>query len=79
MNYTMTCLIAALTRSAFKNSLKTKTTTSELNENFTAETQYLYIKAPSNNVKMQSDYTLTNKMFSFLATQQTGFFLNQTE
>ena len=28
------------------------------NENFTAKTQYVNLKAPSNNVKMQSDKTL---------------------
>ena len=31
------------------------------NKNFTAETQYINLKAPTNNVKMQSDKTLTTQ------------------
>ena len=33
------------------------------NENFTAKTQYNNLKAPSNNVKLQSEKTLTTHFF----------------
>ena len=56
----MPFLITALTRST-KKRLREKTANNKICKNkiFTAETQYIILKAPSNNVKMQSDKTLT--------------------
>ena len=44
----------------------------------TAKTQYINLQAPSNNVKLQSDKTLTTHVYFFLNTHQIGFFLNET-
>ena len=44
-------------------------------KNFTAKTPYLNLKAPCNNVKLQSDKTLATQIYS-LNTQ--GFFLDGT-
>ena len=69
----MPCLITALTRSAIKKlQLKTNSNTRK-NKNFTAKTQYLNLKAPSNYVKMQSDETLTTHLI-FLSVPQMDFF-----
>ena len=38
-------------------------------QNFTAEAQYLNLKAPSNNVKMQSEKILTTQTYLFLTIQ----------
>ena len=43
------------------------------NKNFTAKTQYLNLKAPSNNVKLQKK-TLTTQIYFFLTTRQMRFF-----
>ena len=48
------------------------------NKNFKAITQYLNLKAPSNNVKMQSDKTLTTQSYPFLTIQQMKTFHNET-
>ena len=48
------------------------------NKNFTAKTEYLNLKAPSNNVKKQSDKTLTTQVYFFLTIQQMESFLNET-
>ena len=58
MNYIMPCLITALTKSAVNK------TTSEKKQNrqkktFKAKVQHLNFVALSNNVKIQSDKTLT--------------------
>ena len=56
----MPCLITALTRSATKKTTRKKTNKKKSkHKSFTAKTQYLNLKAPSNNVKMQSDKALT--------------------
>ena len=68
----MACLIAVLMRYANKKYEKNKNKT----KNFTANTQYLNIKAPSNNVKMQSDKTLTTQSYFFLTIQQMRIFFN---
>ena len=47
------------------------------NLNFTAKT-HLNLKSPSNNVKLQSDKTLTTQIYFSLTTHQMGFFLNET-
>ena len=48
------------------------------NENFTAKTEYLNLKAHSNNVKMQYDKTLTTQIYFLLTVQQTESFLYET-
>ena len=56
----MPCLITTLTRSAVKKITRKKTNNKiSKNRNFKAKTQYLNLKEPSNDVKMQSDKTLT--------------------
>ena len=73
----MPCLNTALTRSANKKTTK-KTTNKKISKckSFMAENQYINLKAPSNNVKMQSDKTLTTKNLFFLTLQQMDVFLN---
>ena len=44
------------------------------NKNFTAVTDYLSFKAPSNNVKMQSDKTLTTPIYFYLNYTADGKF-----
>ena len=60
----MPCLITALTRSAIEKTTKknNKQQKRQNNKNFTAETQFLNLKAPSNNDKMHSDKTLTRQI-----------------
>ena len=49
-------------RSNIKETTKQKTTKQKSkNENFTAKTEYINLKAHSNNVKMQSDKNLTTQ------------------
>ena len=48
-------------RSDLKETTRQKTTKQSKNENITAKTEYLILKAHSNNVKMQSDKNLTNQ------------------
>ena len=50
-------------RSDLRETTRQKTTKKiNKNKNFTAKTEYLNLKAPSNNVKMQSDKTLTTQI-----------------
>ena len=72
----MPCLITAPTRSAIKKT--TKNNKIGKNKNFTARTEYLNLKAPSNNVKMQSDKILTTQFYFFLTKKQMEIFLNET-
>ena len=66
----MPCLITALRKHAIKKTTRRKTNNRESkNKNFTAKTQYLNLKAPSNNVKIQSDKTLTIQLYPFFITQ----------
>ena len=75
----MSCLITALTRSAIEKITRKKTNNKiSENKNFKTETQYLNLKAPSKNVKMQSDKTLTTQIYFFLTTQRMDVFLNET-
>ena len=53
----MPCLITALTSSALKKTPRKKDKKQSKNKSFMAKTQYLNLKALSNNVKMQSDKT----------------------
>ena len=43
-----------------------------------AKTQYLNLKAPCNNVKLQSDKTFTTQIYIFLTKNQMGFFVSET-
>ena len=65
-----------LTRSAVKETTRKKNKISK-NKNFTAKTEYQNLKAPRNDVKMQSDKTLTTQIYFFLTIQQMEFFLNE--
>ena len=60
----MPCLITAPMRSDLKETTRQKKTIKKIskNKNFTAKTEYLNLKAHSNNVKMQSDKTLTTQI-----------------
>ena len=73
----MACLITALTRSVVKKTTRKSNKISK-NKNVTAKTKYLNLKAPSNNVKLQSDKTLTTHFYFFLTTQQMKFELNNS-
>ena len=77
MNYIITCLIRAPTRSAIKKTT-TKNYKMSKNKNFTAKTQYLNLKAPSNNVKMQPDKTQTTHIYFFLTIQKMDDFRYET-
>ena len=50
-----------ITAQSTKKRLRENTANNKICKNkiFTAETKYIILKAPSNNVKMQSDKTLT--------------------
>ena len=48
------------------------------NKNFTAKSQYLNLKAPSNNVKLQSGKTLTTQIYFVLSTQPIRFLFDET-
>ena len=59
----MPCLFTAPIRSDIKETTRQKTAKKiSKNENFTAKTEYLNLKAHSNNVKMQSYKTLTTQI-----------------
>ena len=59
----MPCLIKVPTRSAVKETTREKTNNKiSKNKNFTTQTEYQNLKAPSNNVKMQSDQNLTTQI-----------------
>ena len=62
MIYIMTCVITALTRSAIIKTTRKNKKQQKNKNNFMEETQYLNLKAPNNNVKMQSDKTLTTQI-----------------
>ena len=71
----MPVLVRALTRFALIR-LKTKRNKKISEKNFTEKTQYINLKAPSNNVKTQSDKSLTTQIYFFLTTKQMGILLN---
>ena len=74
------CVITAPTRSDIEETTRQKKTNNKIskNKNFTAKTEYQNLKAPSNNVKMQSDKPLTKQICFFLIIQQMEIFLNET-
>ena len=47
-------------------------------QKFHGKAQYLKLKAPSNNVKMQSDKTLTTQAYFSLTLHPMEIFLNET-
>ena len=59
----MPCLITAPTRFDIKKTTRQKKTNDKISKkkNFTAKTEHVNLKAHSNNVKMQSDKTLTTQ------------------
>ena len=71
----MPCLITTrfaikkITRQKKQHPKKAKTKTSR-------HSSYLILKARSNNVKLQSDKTLTTQIYFFLTKQQKEFLLN---
>ena len=75
----MPCPITTLTSSAIKKTTRKKTNNKiSKNKNFKAKTQYLNLKAHSNDVKMQSETTLTTQSYYFLTIQQMKTFHNKT-
>ena len=75
----MTRLIIAPTRSAVKETTRKNLNNKfSKNKNFTAKTENRNLKAPINNVKMQSDKTLTTQIKVFLTIQRMKIFLNET-
>ena len=73
----MPYLIKALTKSAIKNNEK-KNKKQNQQKQKKNKIQYLNLKAPSKNLKMQSYKTLATQTYFFLTTQQIGFFFNGT-
>ena len=72
----MPCPITAPMRSDLKEDTRqTKTKKISKNKNFTAKTEYLNLRAHSNNVKMQSDKTLTTQNNFLLTIQRMESFL----
>ena len=59
----MPCLIITLTRYAIKKDYEKKTKQNKQKPKFQGKTQYLNLKAPSNNFKKQSDKTLTSQTY----------------
>ena len=58
----MPCLITAPMRSELKETMRQKTTKKLAKTKISRQKQYLNLKANSNNVKMQSDKTLTTQI-----------------
>ena len=76
----MPCLITAPTRSDSNKTTRQKQTNNKIskNKNFTAKTEYLNQKTPSNNVKKQSDTNLIAQIYFPLTIQQMESCLNET-
>ena len=74
----MPCLITTLTRCAIKKTTIQKATKNKQKQKFQGKTQYLNLKAPSKNVKRQSDETLTTESYFFLTLQQMAIFFNES-
>ena len=76
LNYIMPCLITTQIRLDIKQTTIQKTTKKiSKNKNFTAKTEYQNLKAHSNNVKMQSDKTLTTQIQITLLYSERKVFL----
>ena len=66
---TMPCFITALKRSHTINKIRgenNKQQNEQKDNIFTAKIQHLNVKAPGNNIKMQSEKTLTSQIFVWL-------------
>ena len=70
----MPCFITAPTWPDIEETRKKNST----NKILAAKNEYLNLKAPGNNVKMQSDKTLTTQVYLLLTIQQMKSFLNET-
>ena len=67
------------TRSAINETTRRKTNNKvSKNNNFTAKTEYMILKAHNNNIKFHSDKALTTKNYFFLYIHQTKIFPNET-
>ena len=73
----MSCLTT--TRSATKKSTRKKQQQQKHpNQNFTAKTRYVNLKASRNNVKLQSDKTLLHEFTFFLTKHLMMVFFKKT-
>ena len=45
---------------------------------FTAKLKHLILKAPSNNVKIQSEEDLTTQVYFFVTTKHMGLYISET-
>ena len=80
----MPFLITALTRSATLNKTtgekyKQQNKQNEKKTYFTAKLKHLNLKAPSNNVKIQSEENLSTQVYFFVTTKHTGLYINETK
>ena len=81
MNCITTSLITALTRSDTINRTtreKNKQQNKQKEQIFLAKFQLLNLKAPSNNVKIQSEETLATQSNFFVSIKQMGLCINET-
>ena len=49
------------------------------NTYFAAKLKHLNIKAPSNNVKIQSDENLTTQVYLIVTTKHMSLYINETK
>ena len=68
----MPCIIT--TRSANQKIARNKQQQKKQKQKFHVETSYLNLKAPSNNVKLQSDKTITTQIYFFPNYKAVGIF-----
>ena len=73
----MPCFVTILTRSAIKKTTRKKNK-QQNKQKLQGKAHYLKLKAPSNNVKTQSDKTLITQTYFFLTIKQIEMFLNET-
>ena len=72
----MPCHTTAPTRSTAKETTRKKTDNKiSKNKHFTPKTEYQNLKAPSNNIKMQSDKILTAQIYFCILYNRWKFFL----
>ena len=75
----MRSLITAQTWSDIKETKRQKTKNKiSANKKFTAKTEYLNLKAPSNNAKVHSGKTVTTQVYFSLTIQHMENFLDET-
>ena len=61
-----------------KTTRKNNNNVKKQKQKFHGKSQYLNLKAPSNNVKLQSDIAQTTQMYTFLTTHYMEFFFKET-